>query len=88
MSAGYKEGPEAKRSSSNHANTLSSSKAQETQEKRNYFTQTEAFRQGLERLFRFPRPCRFVARRFVSPCQLAYVNRRPDALHCFCEHVR
>src|SRR6266496_1781543 len=40
-------------------------KTKEASETNFYFAQTETLRQGLERGFRFPRPCRFVARRFV-----------------------
>src|SRR5438128_808203 len=39
--------------------------AKEARQATCYFAQTETLRQGLEGDFRFPRPCRFVARRFV-----------------------
>src|SRR6266568_849864 len=42
---------------------------QEGQETEYYFAQTQTLRQGLEGDFRFPRPCRFVARRFVFACE-------------------
>lgn len=46
-------------------------KAKEAGEQACYPSQTETLRQGLEGNFRFPRPCRFVARRFVFARELA-----------------
>src|SRR6266853_4490058 len=46
-------------------------KTKEASQTNFYFAQTETLRQGLERDFRFPRPCRFVARRFILTRELA-----------------
>ena len=46
-------------------------KAKEASKANFYFAQAETLRQGLERDCRFPRPCRFVARRFVLACEFA-----------------
>src|SRR5437868_6468497 len=61
-------------------------KAKEASETNFYFAQTQTLRQGLEGDFRFPRPCRFVARRFVLACEFRVSQTLSSNLsHCHSE---
>ena len=82
MAPEYREGPGSKREvRARHESTLSGSqgrstqKAKEAGQKACYFAQIQTLRQGLERDFRFPRPCRFVVERVGSLASELGVSR-------------